>query len=68
MRLLAQFVDVLLLVGFVGAYFWWRSQFLSALSYRRRTAAQTIGRTATEPAGRMGTTVHGPGAISVCVP
>jgi hypothetical protein len=23
MRLLAQFVAVLLLVGFVGAYFWW---------------------------------------------
>ena len=23
MRLLAQFVGVLLLVGFVGAYFWW---------------------------------------------
>ena len=23
MRLLAQFVGVLLLVGFIGAYFWW---------------------------------------------
>ena len=30
MRLLAQFVGVLPLVGFVGAYFWWIVAILSA--------------------------------------
>ena len=49
MRLLAQFVGVLLLVGFVGAYFWWIVAALAAvalvyfarrwwLAHRRRVA------------------------------
>ena len=49
MRLLAQFVGVVLLVGFVGAYFWWIVAALAAvalvyfarrwwLAHRRRVA------------------------------
>jgi DNA invertase Pin-like site-specific DNA recombinase len=36
MRLLAQFVGVLLLVGFVGAYFWWIVAALAAVAANGR--------------------------------
>ena len=38
MRLLAQFVGVLLLVGFVGAYFWWIVAALAVAGHGRSRA------------------------------
>ena len=32
MRLLAQFVGMLLLIGFIGAYFWWIVAALAAVA------------------------------------
>ena len=55
MRLLAQFVGVLLLVGFVGAYFWWIFAALAAVArvyFARRWWWPTVS---ASPSARLST-------------